>query len=174
MMNDTHPPLRAAAWQTSRRQNLIRAGVLLALLALTAIFVLWTRQHLEDSRATAASQRLAANDALALKAARAVNATLDERANQLLAEASLRGIRAEDWAKRLVDVRQQTAMTRGDANEFLLSIAHTPRRFFDLESFEIAVRGDETGIFDPPARANSTLLLGARGALIFRTQENKP
>jgi hypothetical protein len=59
---------------------------------------------------------------------------------------------------------------RNEANEFLLSVARTPgRRYFDFESFEISVRGNESGLFDAFAYSGAPLVLSARGTLAFRT-----
>ncbi|MDR1933986.1 MAG: hypothetical protein LBS49_00060 [Candidatus Accumulibacter sp.] len=168
MTNDTGTGATAIAWRVKRRRQFIGTFVLLVLLCAAAVFLFLARQSLEKSRAEAVALRLALNDARTLQAEREIRSALDDSARQMLQQAARRGITADGWAKRLVDVRSQPVL-RDEANEFLLSIARTPERFFDFEDFEISVRGNEAGIFDPFVHSGAPLLFGVRGTLVFRT-----
>ena len=171
-MNDTQTGAASGAWQAKRRRQLSVAFIVLLLLCAAAVFFYQARQHLAQSKREAAELRLALNGARTKIAEKEIRQALDESDRQMLQLAARRGLGAENWAKRLVDVRSQSVQ-RGEANEFLLSIARTPERYFDFESFEISVRGNEAGIFDPVTQAGAPLLLGARGTLVFRTGSAK-
>ncbi|MDR3351527.1 MAG: hypothetical protein LBO00_00600 [Zoogloeaceae bacterium] len=175
-MNDTRdtrtkaaPTVWQAAWQAKRRRRFVVAIVLSLMLCASTAFLFLARQSLEKSRVEAAALRFALNDVQASQAENEIRAALDDSARQLLQQAARRGITADGWAKRLVDVRSQSFL-RDEANEFLLSIARTPERFFDYEHLEISVRGNEDGIFDPFAHSGAPFLLSARGTLVFRTE----
>jgi hypothetical protein len=167
-MNDTETHAAPGAWRAKRRWRLAGAAALLLMSCAAAVFVFLARQSLQNSRAEVAALRLALNDARTTQAENEIRAALDDSARQLLQQAARRGIAADGWAKRLIDVRSQPLL-RGEANEFLLSVARTPERFFDYEHLEISVRGNEAGIFDPFAQSGAPLLLSTRGALVFRT-----
>ncbi|GHU31420.1 hypothetical protein AGMMS50256_19870 [Betaproteobacteria bacterium] len=168
-MNDTRTGATAGAWQAKKRRQSIVAFILLLLLCAATVFFYLVRQHLGQSQREAASLRIALSSARTQQAEKDVRRALDESDRQMLQLAARRGIGADGWAKRLIDVRSQS-VHRHEANEFLLSVARAPgRRYFDFESFEISVRGNEAGIFDSFAQSGAPLVLGARGTLVFRT-----
>jgi hypothetical protein len=172
-MNDTRTDAASGAWQAKRRRQLCVAFIVLLLLCAAAVFFYQARQHLAQSQREAADLRLAMNGARMQMAEKEIRKALDESDRQMLQVAARRGLTPDGWAKRLVDVRAQ-AMQRNEANEFLLSIARTPGRYFDFENFEISVRGNEAGIFEPFTQTGPQLLLGARGTLVFRTGRSAP
>jgi uncharacterized protein HemX len=166
-MNTTPSP--AHEWQKQRRKHLFRASAMLLLLILAAGFLFWSRHYLQQSRLTAATQARALASAMSAQAEQKTREQLAGQAKQLLQQAAARGITPESWARRRINL-QQTHLPRNEANDFLLSIARTPNRFFELELFELSVTQGNSGIFDPPVNMNTPMLLNVRGTLIFRTE----
>jgi hypothetical protein len=166
-------PSFAQEWQKQRKRRLFWASAMLLLMILAAGFLFWSRHYLQQSRVAAATQARALAGAMGRQAEQKTREQLAERAGQLLQQAAARGITPQSWARRRINL-QQTHLPRNEANDFLLSIARTPNRFFDLESFELSVTQGNSGIFDPPANMNTPMLLNARGTLIFRTERKAP
>lgn len=169
-MND---PLLAkfSRWRAERRKALVLAAAMLVLL-LTASgsLVLSAREarqvRLERDMAQRERQR-----ALQTQAQIESRGELEKIARQLLELAETQRATPRHWARRFIDLRQ-TPLARDAANRFFGSIARAEDRRFHVEAFDLAVTGNDKGLFHLPG--NAPLLLTVRGTLLFRAGEEQP
>jgi hypothetical protein len=155
-------------WQAQRKKRLLLAVGMLILLLVATAFLFYAKKNLRQSQLNAAVGQRAYQETLWKEEEARDVALLNEKAQQLMQSAASHGLSPVGWAERRVNLRQ-AQLSRHDANEFLLSVARTNGRLFNVEEFDISVTHDDEGLFSISNRPNSLLLLTVRGTTVFRT-----
>jgi hypothetical protein len=161
-----------ARWRRQRRKRLFLAVCALVFLAAATAGLLASSRQLQEARLDAAMARRAFDEAILRRDEAQSRAELEDAARQLAQLAAARRATPRHWAKRLVDLRQRQ-LGRDEANTFFSSLARTEERLFHAEAFDLAVTGDDAGLFDLSEK-NAPLSVTVRGTLIFHAGEELP
>jgi hypothetical protein len=161
-----------ARWRRQRGKRLFLAAVMLTFLAIAAAGLLASSRQLRQAHLSAAMAQRARQDAIQRRDEAASRADLEKAARELSQLAAARRATPRHWAKRIVDLRQRQ-LARDEANVFFASLARTEGRLFHVESFDLAVIGDDAGLFDLSPK-NAPLSMTVRGTLIFHAGEGLP
>jgi hypothetical protein len=154
-----------------RKKRLALAAGLSMLLLLAASGLLLAAREVRQARLETALAQRAHREALQTQAQTQSRAELEKAARHLSQLAEARHATPRHWAKRFIDLRQ-TQLARGDANRLFRSFSRTEGRLFHVEAFDLAVTGNDKGLFHPSG--NTLLLLTVRGTLLFRAGEEHP
>jgi hypothetical protein len=157
-------------WRAERRKRLLRAAGMLLVLSLATGGLFFTERAARQARLEMALAQGARQEALQSQAQAQSRAELEKLARDLSRLAEARGETPRHWARRFIDLRQ-TQLARGEANRFFGSILRAEGRLFHAEAFDLAVTGEDTGLFQP---GKAPLLLTVHGTLLFRVGEGAP
>ena len=166
-MND--PSLaKFSRWRAERRKDLVLAVTMLVLLLAASGSLLLSAREARQVRLERDMAQRERQSALQTQAQIESRGELEKTARKLLQLAEARHATPRHWARRFVDLRQ-TQLTRGEANRFFESLARAEDRMFHAEAFDLAVTGNDKGLFHPSG--NTPLSLTVRGTLLFRVGE---
>jgi hypothetical protein len=158
-------------WRAERRKGLVLAAAMLMLLLAASGSLLFSAREARQAHLERDMAQRERQNALQIQAQTQFRGELEKTAQQLLRLAETRRATPRHWAKRFVDLRQ-IQLARGEANRFFGSLVRAEDRLFHAEAFDLAVTGNDNGLFHPSG--NSPLLLTVRGTLLFHAGEGRP
>ncbi len=155
-------------WQTRRKRRVLLAVIMLLLLLAATVFFAYARQMYRQSQMEAVISEQAYQEAVWREDEARDVALFNEKAQQMVQAAAAHGLSPDGWAERRINLKQ-AQISRGEANELLLTVARKDNRLFNVEEFDIAVTRDDEGLFNLSERSNTPLLITVRGTSVFRT-----